>query len=300
MIEIRPYRPEDEPQCQVLLQEIFGDDQRSQQYYRLTTAFGAFVAQRHGNLVGLGAVWNNPMHPHAARSSVAVHPTCWGRGIGDQIFDALYQSARMPLVTSLWETQSPGLRFAKKHGFIEFRRTYTTPLCLSLANLAKIRDLETGALREGYEIVSLSNAVEGGQLREVAETCKEIYATTHQANPPADRSIEQWMGMVFREDLIAAGSFVARQGSHVIAIGLLHRGQHGKVMELGWRGVRSGYRGADDFVRTLSLRQVEYAAANGAETLMLESDSTDPWSESLRATLPFSAVPAWISMKRSH
>lgn len=86
----------------------------------------------------------------------------------DEIFDVLYRSAGgIPLITSLWEAQSPGLRFARKHGFMELRRTFTPELRLSLPDVLAIRSLETAVLVDDYEIIPLTTVADGPQRQQI-------------------------------------------------------------------------------------------------------------------------------------
>lgn len=297
---IFPYQDEDQTECQNLLSEIFADDTVSKRYYRLCSDAQTFVARARGVVVGLGTAWHNSMHPYTWRCAVSVHPNHRRRGIGGMLLDEVSKGnhRQLPMITSLWETQIQGQQFARSHGFSEFRRTYTTALRLASLQTLSYRPW-VDELNDHYHIVPIANITDEAQRQQIALLCKEVYVAAHRDNPPANLSIAQWMDLVFVDDLISHGSFIVQHQSEFVAVALLHRGNGVDTVELGWRGVTLSHRHRE---RTLMLAtavlQAEYAVSQGAQAMVLECDSTDPWSVCLIDMLPFSPSPAWVTLKR--
>ncbi len=298
MITIIPYSKEDQEESLSFLAETFRDDVQSQQYFVLTKAQMSYVARTTEGIVGLAALWDNPVHPDASRCAVAVHPNYRKMGVGSRLFGAITDGYKgRPLVTSLWDTQIVGKKFATSHGFCEFRRTYTVSLRLPDWDRSRIR-CQPIPPDTDYKICALSDVMTRREKEAVAVLCKEIYTYTHRDNPPADESVGRWMGRVFTDDLIEEASFVVSHKGRPIAMALLYQGQDPHMLEMGWRGTSGDRNIGKAYVEALSTMQVEYAVAMGAESLILESDSTDPWSERIRQWFPFAPATAWITMKR--
>lgn len=298
MITINPYGEENQEAALDCLRAIYPDDVQSRQYFVLTKAF-SYVARTTHDVVGVASRWENPVHPDALRCTVAVHPNYRKMGVGSRLFGAITHGHEdRPLVTSLWDTQTIGNGFAKSRGFYEFRRTHTVSLRLSDLDLSAIKCQSIP--NADYRICALSDMPTRRDREAVAALSKEIYASTHQDNPPADESVKRWMVRVFTDDLVETGSLVVNQEGHPVAMALLYRGKHPNVLEMGWRGASgTNWITGQAYVETLSWMQVEYAVATGAEVLILESDSTDPWSEGTRRMFPFTPATAWITMKRT-
>lgn len=299
MLSVVPYRVEFESECQTLLRDIFGDDVQTMGYYRLSRTSGTYVARLNGCAVGLGVAWNNKMHPSAARCAVAVHPIYRQQGIGGKLFDSIRKSTgQMPLTTSLWETHFQGMRFALKHGFKEFRRTYTSSLSISDLNLSSYRELVDETVQDGYRIVPMSLITDSEQRRYIASLCKNMYTETHQDNPPVELTDAEWLEMTFADDLIQQGSFVIIHDNEVKAVSLLHEGRDRGTLEFGWRGIAESHRCKEqNLLRMMAFTQVEFAVSHGAEVMLLECDSTDRLSQYVLELLPFAPSPAWITLK---
>ena len=118
LLHIEPYSDVHEAGCRDVLKRIFGDDDQSQGYYRLTPR-RTVVALLQDQLIGFASVWANFNHPDTLRSGVVVIPLYRRQGVGGQLWEALLQtwSNGRSLVTSLWETQVTGHAFAVHCGF---------------------------------------------------------------------------------------------------------------------------------------------------------------------------------------
>jgi GNAT superfamily N-acetyltransferase len=299
MLSVVPYQVEFQTECQTLLRDIFGDDLQTVGHYRLSATSGTYVARLKGRAVGLGVAWNNKMHPSATRCAVAVHPIYRQQGIGGKLFDAIRKyTSQMPLTTSVWETQFQGMRFALKHGFREFRRTYTVSLSISDLNLSPYRELVDDTEQNGYRIVPMSLITDSEQRRCIASLCKSMYAETHQDNPPIELTEAEWMEMTFADDLIQQGSFAVIHDNEIKAVSLLHEGSDRGTMEFGWRGISESHPLREqDLVRMMAFTQIEFAVSHGAEVMLLECDSTDRLSQYVLELLPFAPSPTWITLK---
>jgi GNAT superfamily N-acetyltransferase len=88
LLHIEPYSPVHEVACRAVLKRVFGEDDQSQRYYRLTPQ-RTVVAILQDRLIGLASVWNNLNHPEALRSGVVVLPHYRRQGVGSQLWEAL-------------------------------------------------------------------------------------------------------------------------------------------------------------------------------------------------------------------
>lgn len=292
------YQHDDATRVHDLLARIFGLDSRSREYVRLSTQ-ETYVVRDQGMAVGVGSVWDNPMHPHSRRFGVAVHPEHRGRGYGSRLLAAIdeVKGPRLPLIASLWETQLSGRRFLEARGFRELRRTFTVCLDLAEASRAGYRDLTTLG-PAGYSLATLA-AAGPAERQEIAALCRDIYARTHLGNPPAGLEFGRWMELSFPDDLMEDGSFTLRHGGSIVAVGLLHRGIVAGRLEFGWRGVAAHHCEPDeDLMMEIATRQIAFAVEVGAREILLECDSTDPFSLPLIDAFPFAPAPTWITYWR--
>ena len=170
---------------------------------------------------------------------------------------------------------------------------------LTSLNLETYHPWVKNLTNEGYRIIPISNITGDVSRQKISRLCQDVYMATHRDNPPAELSVTQWMDRVFVEDLIPQGSFIVRYQSEDIAVALLHRNKSKHAVELGWRGVTHAHRLKDRMLMmATAVLQAEYAVSHGAQLMLLECDSTDPWSTYLLNAFPFLPAPAWITWKR--
>ncbi len=287
-VVIESYRNEDEARCLGFLKQVFGDDSVSQTYFRFGESH-TFLVILDGVLVGLVSAWQNSIHPFSLRSGIAVLPLYRHRGIGEMLWERLWQNsgAALPLITSLWETQSEGYHFALQHGFAEIRRTYTTELQVETVDVSVLDSVYGGMFKNGYRIVSYADA-DDGERTKMAVVLQQVYRATHTVNPPAAFSPLDWRALAFPADLLHWGSFAVMHGDECVAMALLHHGTRNGYVERGWRGVAESHQHlARALMVVTATRQIAEAASRGIPHISLECDSTDPWSGYVRETFPF-------------
>ncbi|MFO7273623.1 MAG: GNAT family N-acetyltransferase [Bacillota bacterium] len=310
MAQIRDYRPEDAPALQDLLRQIWGQDTWTVQYYRFgasaPTAQGGFlrtlVADEGGTLVGFGSAWTNPFHPHALYVGINVHPRFGRRGLGTRLLMALAQRSpgRLPLQGSTWEHSESGMRFARRHGFTEVRRTWEPELPLGDPQEDLHADCESRCAALGYAIVPLADlqAASDG-LRQLAPLLAEIYTATHGPNPPRTMDADGWTDLLRRDPPDPEASFIALRHGRPVAMSAAHPDPDAGLI-LSWRGVAAGHRAHErDLILALTRRQVLAAHRRGLPALKGEFDSTDPWAMIQMEAFPFRPAPCWVTFRRA-
>lgn len=302
-VQLREVRPADHAALKRLLRLIWGDDPTAPWYFRLGGKAAAVVAEKGGEAVGFGSLWANRFHPNACYFGVHVHPAHRGIGIGRALLERVtaMNQQNLPLQTSIWESGRSGARFLLQNGFREIRRTFEPILPVDEVESAGYAVFEHRCREAGYEFRSLAElAREDGRNRQVAALCAELYQATHQANPPAAFTLQEWEEIIFGDPLLEAGCQVAVKDGHYVAISLLHPGDEEGVAELGWRGACEAHQARGrDLVLALTLRQVAFARASGIVRLTGEFDTTDPGALIQLEHLPFRPAPAWITYRRN-
>lgn len=299
-MDVKDYASRDAPAIQRLLTSTFGRDSLSKNYPHCYEA-GTVVVWHGRQVVGMGSLWRNPLHPYANRTTVVVAPSHRRKGIGSALWSALLaRSTGLSLVTSLWETEMPGQQFAIRQGFHRFRQTYMTQLQVG----SGVQDLPDVALLSleplGYRLEPLTALSAGIQRRNVAKLARDLYRIAHHDNPPANLPPDQWTTMTFAPDLIYDGSSTIHHEETLIGLALLHQGKDRQVFDLGWRGVVPVHRHHEQALMVWVTRlQMAWVAQHNGHTLTLEADSTDPASFALLDAFPFPPVPSWDTWKRS-
>lgn len=309
MTQIRDYRPEDAPALQDLLRQIWGQDAWTVQYYRFgagaPTVRGGFlrtlVADEGGIAVGFGSAWTNPFHPHALYVGINVHPRFQRRGLGTRLLTALAQRnpGRLPLQGCIWEHSVSGVRFARRHGFAEVRRTWEPALQLAALPDHLHADCEVRCEALGYVILPLAALLEApdGEQR-LAALLAEIYTATHRVNPPQTMAPDGWVELLRRDPPDPEASFAALHRGRPVAMSTAHADDGGELT-LSWRGVGEGHRAHErELILALTRRQLLAARGRGLTAVRGEFDSTNPWAMIQLQALPFEAAPCWVTFRR--
>lgn len=299
LLHIEPYSPVHEVACRDVLNRVFGEDDQSQRYYRLTPQ-RTVVAILQDRLIGLASVWNNLNHPEALRSGVVVLPHYRRQGVGSQLWEALLHtgSEGRSLVTSLWETQVAGHAFAVRCGFGEIRRTYSAVLPISPVDAEAFHGVDEALANQGYRLLSYGDAREH-ERAQMAALLQHTYAVAHAANPVRHFSVAEWSARAFPDDLQPWGSFTVMHGNDCVAVALLHVGAAVGHADLGWRGVSEGHQHQSHALMVMTTaHQIAEAASRGFTQISLECDSTDPWSQEVLDSFPFGPAPTWITLRR--
>ena len=299
LLQIESYATAHEAACREVLRQVFGDDDQSHRYHRLTPG-RTVVAMLQDRIIGFGSIWDNSNHPHALRSGVVVLPPYRRQGVGSHLWEALLQVNRegRALVTSLWETQLAGQAFAVRCGFREMRRTYTALLPIAHVDTTAFQRVHEGLASQGYRMLSYGDAREH-ERAQMAALLQHTYTAAHAANPVRPFSVAEWAARAFPDDLLAWGSFAVMHGNACVAVALLHAAATPGQADLGWRGVADAHQHRSRPLMIMTaVRQMAEAAARGFTQLSLECDSTDPWSRDVLDAFPFGPAPTWITLRR--
>ena len=201
LLHIEPYSAVHEAACRGVLKRVFGEDDVSQGYYRLTPR-RTVLASLQGRLIGFASIWDNVNHPETLRSGVVVLPRYRRQGVGGQLWAALRQTGSdgYPFVTSLWETQVAGHAFALRCGFRQIRRTHTAVLPINQVDTDAFHGLSEQLAKQGYRLLSYGDAP-ASERAQMAALLQQTYAVTHAANPVRPFSAAEWSARAFPEDV---------------------------------------------------------------------------------------------------
>lgn len=300
LLHIEPYSAAHEAACREVLKHVFGEDDRSQGYYRLTPR-RSVVAILQDRLIGFASIWDNVNHPDAWRSGVVVLPHYRRQGVGSQLWEAVLQTGihGRTLVTSLWETQVAGHAFALRRGFGEIRRTYTAMLPIHRVDTDAVPGVGEELAKQGYRLLAYGDAP-ASERTQMAALLQHTYAVAHEANPVRHFSVAEWSARAFPDDLLPWGSFAVMHGNACVAAALLHTGAASGQADLGWRGVADAHQHQSRPLMIMAaVQQIAEAAARGLTQLLLECDSTDPWSLDVLDGFPFGPAPTWITLRQN-
>lgn len=308
-MNVRPYTPDDASCLETLLRQIWGNDEWTCGYYRFGSDsppdsprfFRTVVSEEGGRPVGFGSAWTNPFHPHALYVSVNVHPAFRGRGFGTHLLEALtsLNTRRLPLQGCLWETSGDGVRFLKRNGFVEIRRTWNPILHVADVDIDALHRFEDCCTQHGYTIVSLASLAQSiDHEAKMAALLAEVYTRTHCSNPPRRMEIQGWVDLLRSDPPTQEATFLALQGTQCVGMSAAYREDPDRLA-LAWAGVTEEHLQHErEMVLALTLHQVSYAVGQGVTELQGEFDSTNRWAIMQMSAFPFLPAPCWMTFQR--
>lgn len=185
-----------------------------------------------------------------------------------------------------------------RRGFGEIRRTYAAVLPINHVDVGVIYRVSEEVANQEYRLISYGDALLT-ERAQMAALLQHTYAGSHAANPVRHFSVAEWSARVFPDDLLPWGSFAVMHGNVCIAATLLHTGAQPGQADFGWRGVAEAYQHLSRPLMTMTtIHQIAEARARGLTQLLLECDSTDPWSLEVLDGFPFGPAPTWITLRR--
>jgi ribosomal protein S18 acetylase RimI-like enzyme len=266
-----------------------------------------FVAETaSGEAVGFGEFRHLffQYHPRKFALDIEASPQWQGKGIGGMLYDRLLEELAKAGAETAWplvlSTQEPAIRFLRKRGFVEKRRTFESRLDLKGFDGAEFTRLAERLGEEGITTSSLSSEFQrsleaGRKLKELEDSGAGDVPGEAVDSP---MSFHDYETVILKSPLMVwEGSFVARDGeAYVGASSLLESGVSG-VIDQGFTVVRPGYRGRD-IAQAVKLRTTVYAREKGARYIRTHNDSENHSMLAVNRKLGFEKRAEWITFEK--
>lgn len=289
-MSIETYGKQYETELEPLLQR-FDEDLWNQ--FKAGQLENIFIAIRKNQLAGALVTWKSKYHPNCTYFRIITAPSFSAQATVERLFEKLEEmrTNAVPLVTSHWEKANAFTRFYLQKGFEIIRKTYMPTL--NLANI-KAHNFESN---EKYRLCTVADIHENDFiLKELLRLVKGNYEQSHEVNPVAKLSLNQWRDLTFSDNLIREGSFLFLMENRIIAYSFLHKSTEENMLEIGWVGaLESGYK--KELV-SLVHRQLEYVREIGFKSISGEFDTTDEYAMTVLESFPFTPTPAWLTLKK--
>ncbi len=230
-------------------------------------------------VVGFGALNNSPWNFDPAKYSVElmIDPDRQGRGLGRSLFEVLEEAARRRGATLLWASvraEDPrSVRFFRRSGFVERRRSWASRLDLSERSRPR-----HAAVSPRGEVRFTSIAQEGPNRREVRQRLYRLRIESGKDVPsmgtPTRYSFEQFLAISFRDPrFLPEATLVASVGDRYVSMTALERAEGGPdTLHVGYTGTLREFRG-QGLATELKRRAIELARARGYRYVTTDNDS---------------------------
>lgn len=228
-----------------------------------------FLAVDKDEVVGIGSLWKNSIHPYRDYIGIYVQPNYRYKGIGKELFDQLSLNSRIKkFQISIQSTNDSASSFLKKQGFKLARRCYTPVL-------KEFKSTELGNSSVEGEIISYGMASKRNQ-NEVLELQLGNYIDFHQSINPLQEEItlDQWKEIVLR-DLNTEHSKLLLADEAVVAYLFCYDTDNEEEIEIGYIGGKE----IDSIENYLSFYKgaVEQLLSHYA-LVSIEADDVDPYA----------------------
>lgn len=251
----------------------------------------AYTAWANNLIIALLASWKNPMHPYCTYIKIVHKKNRYDFVVVKSLLDRLIRNKIVyPIQTSLWESSHVLRASYEAYGFKEVRKTYMPSLYVEQLDASHINELEKSS------ILSLREVKENDSLRhQLIELVKINYERTHMINPVATLGVKTWEGLIFAEDLIENGSFIAvdKMDDRLLAYSFLHHSTSQGTVELGWCGLNNNEEVY--LLANLVKCQINFAKQADYQKMEGEFDTTDPYSMQIMKYFPFKSTKVWVT-----
>ena len=269
------------------------------------SAFNAnptLVAVDGDNLIGIGTLWENDIHPARWRVNLFGHSTFWSQDAAAALLAGLrnLRPDQRRLQTSASARDEEISAFFENHGFSQLMRTCSGVLPPGDIPEAVAQDFNAASetiAGEGIRIVPLA------EFRnrpfsdiQLARLHADIYAQGHTWDP-----VRELMGgepaelFLDSDELLLDATYVALQKKRLVGVTSLRSTGRTGLVELGWTGsVLDDPQQRNTLVRALlgvSLRHA--ASANWPVSFEVDEADTVLWE--MTARLPLDREPDWLT-----
>lgn len=225
------------------------------------------LAFKSGELVAVGGLYTNEIHPHREYIAVYVGPAYRRQGIGTELFNELKGRAGIAkFQATISSNNREGVQFLHQLGFQLARKCYTPDL-KSPKKLAPEPKLSTFKSLE---------KLEENQTENLISLQLENYRLTHEAINPLNELIplKRWKELVF-DGIDQDHSWVLIEENKILSYILSYRDEESDEIEIGYIGGRD-----EKEISTYLPFYVEII--NGLisqfETVSIEADNVNPFA----------------------
>jgi len=241
-----------------------------------------YVAESdRGEIVGVGGFEHLffSYHPHMFALSVELHPAWQRRGIGGLLYERLESELRSAGAEAAWalvdSTQSEGIAFVKKRGFVEKRRILESTLDLKSFDPAKFEPRAKELESKGIVFASLAEEMSrdptsGRKLYELENSADRDVPNIVEPNP---MSYHDYNIIILKSPLMLwEGSFVAKKDDLYVGSSSVIKSGLKDTIDQGFTAVRPGFRGRG-LARAVKLLVAKHARSHGVKSILTHNDS---------------------------
>lgn len=188
------------------------------------------VALEEDRMIGIGRMWNNPIHPYREYIGIYVKPEYRKQGIGKELFNQLHQSSKtQKLQVAVQSKDTTAISFLSTCGFQVARKYYTPILKISKSNCSEDEFDERA-------VFSFENAMKVHQNNMFKLHLKN-YTEFHQRINPLSKvmTIERWKEIILA-DFNQEQSKLLIVNEEVIAYILCYDTDDSNQIEVGYIG----------------------------------------------------------------
>lgn len=226
-----------------------------------------FTAIVEGEIVAVGSLWKNDVHPHRNYLGIYVKPSYRRKGIATKFLKQLYDVASTPkFQVALQSDALPGIQLLEKNGFLLVRKSFTPELI---------------ECREKFNYSENINVKSYDKLSETQETALfdlqlKNYKEFHQAINPLKKnmSLGVWKRLIM-SNLDEKSSFVLLKGNQIEAYLLCYKTDIPNEIEI----VYVGGREVNQLSNYLSFYQsILVTLKDSYDKIFIEADDVDPFA----------------------
>ena len=261
----------------------------------------------HGEIVGFGEYKHFFFQYHLRRFGldIEVHPHWQGKGVGTMLYDRLVEDlARAgadvvsPLVLS---TQDSAVRFLRRRGFVEKRRTIESRLNLGTFDGAEFARMAEELEDEGIVVSSFASELRkdpsaGRKLKDLEDSGAGDVPGAIVDSPMSFHDYE--IVILKSPVMIWEGSFVAKDGDVYVGESSLLESGAGETIDQGFTVVRPSHRGRD-IAQSVKLGTIMYARSKGARYIRTHNDSKNHPMLAVNRKMGFVKTVEWIILEKS-
>jgi hypothetical protein len=261
------------------------------------------VAVERGDLVGIGTLWENEIHPARWRVSVFGCPAFWSQDMATSLLAGLrdLRPDQRPLQTSTSARNEHIAAFFENHGLPLLMRTCLGVLPPGDIPKSVAMDLDVAGkevAETGIRVVPL-DAFRNRPFSyiQLARLHADIYEQGHTWDPVRPLT-ERDAAELFldTDEFLLDATYVALERKRLVGVSSLRRTDQTGLVELGWTGsILIDQQQRKNVVHTLLGTSLRHAAsANWRVSFEVDEADTIMWE--LTARLPLEREPDWLTL----
>lgn len=260
-----------------------------------------WLAERDGSLVGCGEANRNmaSYHPQKWHFAVSVLPGFRGKGIGSELYQAVFSHLEteglISAMTRVSDTDETSIAFIEKRGYGEVKRDFESELELRLLDKGL---LERMAQSEA-EIKPLAEIDSPEFRRELHEVFEIVRIDTPRVEPPTPLTFEQFEELVLNDpEFLPGGTQIARIEGRIAGFSGLYRTEvEGQLFQ--WlTAVKREHRGKG-IAQAMKAHGANWAIANGFKTVRTDNDTRNAPMLAINDRMGYRRLPGMITFAQT-